>query len=360
MRLILNELQKINHLDIVTFMLKFALKWLATSLLLCTPGFALLQNGLTLGITLGIDPLYWQAMQPQMDYAVEGLTTAGRGNPLNQTPHWFWGFRLHAATDLVSCMDIHIGWTSFRNQNSTSASASVGLFANQLAGFPFSGILPDVGVIQFPQGGAAGSTWFLHFDMIDLDLLFPLFDGPLYEIHPYIGVKGGWIRQQQEIIYTNFSDTSFGVPNTIDAILTQNNRFWGVGPKAGCAGSTHLTDRLRLMGGIGGALLMGQLHSPFFGRALVSLPSLGTTIPSVVDAEIGTWRLIPTLQLFVGVDWRFVWSRCQALLGVGYEVQYFWNTWRLQSSLSQLQIGTTVGFSSLMFQGVTTRFGIHF
>ncbi len=67
------------------------------------------------------------------------------------------------------------------------------------------------------------------------------------------------------------------------------------------------------------------------------------------------------VQMMLGFDWTGSCFSCFDLkIGVFYELQYFWNTWRNQNSYIQNLYVTDAGYSDLMLQGITLKAFVEF
>lgn len=296
-----------------------------------------------------IDYLYWNATQSNMTYAiiVDDPGTLGSIETLNQKTNWSSGFRLGAGTCLPCCGETHFSWTRFHNSAKGSNHQSF-LVANQI-------LAPDIGVIVGGdgEGGPAASRWNLNFDMFDWDFGFTLYDSCACSIHPILGVKGLRLNQRQLITYDNFRDTNNN--ERVNASVTQTNNSWGIGPKAGFESIIKLGCKFRLVGSFAASTLYGGRHT----SATTSITETGVT--TTHDFRDRRNRLSPQLEFFLGIDWSTCLCECYPLdLRVGYETQYFWNTWRVQNSVIQNFFVTHAGFGDLMLHGLTARLTVGF
>lgn len=298
---------------------------------------------------LDVNYLYWNATQSNMTYAVIVDSTDTFANPstVNQKTEWSSGFKLGAGYCLPCCWDTHFLWTRLHNSVTGSTSEPV-IVANQLLAPGTGFVIGGTGI-----GGPASSKWNLDFDMFDLDFGFTLCDNAMCSIHPFIGLKGGKINQNELIIYENFLDT--GTQEILNASIDQVNNYWGVGPQAGFSSAYKLGCGFSLIGDFAIAALFGKHHS----TATTHTEEEGVTNESTFLNKRN--KLIPTFQLFIGLDWNTCLCDCYSVsLGVGYETQYFWNTWRVQNSTIQNFFITNAGFGDLMLNGLTANITLGF
>lgn len=308
---------------------------------------------------LEVDYLLWRASQNSMTYALgadsdfdPGVTAPPDTKDISQAFDWRSGFRLEAGY-LFPCsgFDLSLSWTNFDSNFSQDAEAPF-IIATETLGVTIS---------NHVVGHDARSNWRLHLDMIDLNLGYLLWDAGYFELRPYIGIKGGRIEQQQTIHYNNFIDE--GNSNAVvNATIRKLGDFYGGGPKFGMSGSYFLwngwfLNDLRLVGNIAGSLLYGRLHAPT--KFLVYEPA--NELRSDAHFKFDHNELIPTVQMFIGLNWER--GFCQYFLldfGIGYEVQYFWNTWRSQRSFVEDIYLTDTGRGNLLLQGITAKMAMIF
>lgn len=303
-------------------------------------------------IVLTGDFLYWNALQPDMPFALgeKGSTgTMDNFKVFTQDSQWGPGFRIGAGYGVTECVDLRANWTWYHNSAEFTAPGPV--LATQLITVGKSG-----GPAVLAVGDSASSTWDLHFDMLQLECGLCLLESPVLALHPYVGVKGGWIRQSQKVVYDNFVVDGIGSP--ISATVNLKGDAWGVGPLFGCDGAYSLGGGFHLVANLSTALLVGQLHSEAAVDALVKSPPV-LFLQSTTQTTPHT-LFFPTVQCVLGLDWDVTLGPCLFCCGVGYEAQFFWNTWRARDDGYQEFVATSVGLRDLIFQGVTVHLGISF
>lgn len=296
------------------------------------------------------DYLFWGAEQSGMTWAIavndlETFPSSRIQDELGQKFDWSSGFRLGLGYE-SACKgyDAALYWTRFHHRTKAVRTAPI-IIATELLG------LADFVVGGTGFGGPGTSQWKLAFDMVDFNLGYWLCHCRFF-FHPYIGVKGGWIDQSQEIGYHQFQNLSS--LTFLDSRVTEVNNFRGVGPKFGFDLAYCVGCGFSILGDMATSLLYGRLNSPTTTEvALDVAPQISGTRVFNYHAH----KLVPAMQMLVGFNWETCWCRCWSLaVGVAYEAQYFWNVWRDQNSLIQNVYITDAGHGDLMFQGLTVRF----
>jgi len=298
-----------------------------------------------------IEYLYWQASQSGMTYgiAIESESILDNPTELHQSFDWGSGFRIGVGYNLpCSNYETRFSWTRFHNNVTTSTSSPV------IIGTEVAGIFDFIVGGDAVGGGPAISSWNLSFDMLDWDFGINLCLSDGFNIYPYIGIKGGWIDQSQNISYVNFlfadSETA------INALVIEKNNFSGIGPKTGFTSSYALGKGFSIAQEFSFAFLYGSFNTP-----------TDTTVDAIDGEEIFTTtfinavdKLVPATQLLLGMNWSTCYCNSVISLGVAYEFQYFWNTWRNQNSFIQNIYVTDAGYDDLTLQGITARLQIEF
>lgn len=298
----------------------------------------------------GIEYLYWSVSQVNMPYAVtiEDVNKFANFKEIQQQHHWASGFRLTVGTQFCYSADMTLAWTRFHSKFHDSESSKTVIATELLA--------PNIGFIigGADAGGPASSKWTLDFDTIDWDFGMPFFYKEVLRVFPFIGLKGILLHQQQNIIYENFLDTN--IEARVFASIVEKNDFNGVGPKLGFSVSYLLASKWFLDGVFASSLLYGQQLSPSISS--YSEPEIALSYSSKFHTE--KWRLVPSLQCYLGLSWHNCICHIPFMLGLGYEAQFFWDVWRTQNSIIQQIFVTDASYGALMFQGITAAFRMYF
>lgn len=293
---------------------------------------------------IGVEYLYWNVLQSNMSYAttVDDLTTFSNPRIIPQHQDWTSGVRVTAGYYFPCGFDKSFTWTRIHNTISGSISDPI-IIATELLG---TGALLAVGGDGI--GGPASSKWNMDLDMFDLNFGCLTFDSWLYAFHPRVGVKGGTIHQKEAILYENFlnTDTLLG----LNATVNQKNNLWCVGPKIGVDSAYKLGCGFSIIGDLSAAFLYGKLATA------VTTQIIEADVEEVSVLRDTKRHILPHFQLLLGLNWDTCFSKRFPLsIGVGYEVQYFWHTWRITNSNMQNINVSNVGFGDLMFQGLTAK-----
>lgn len=299
---------------------------------------------------LSAEYLYWQPTQSGMSYALglEGAElTISTSEDFHQKFKWGSGFRLGIGYDFpCDSYGLSFSWTRFHNHVTGSDFAPV-IIATELLS-PFLSTF----LIGGNNGGVASTRWSLHFDMLDLEFGTP-FNLPCVSFYPYIGLKGGWITQNQKINYDNFEDS---VGGRLNAQIVENNKFYGAGPKFGIMSHYYLCGNFSFFGNVAAALLYGHDHNP----VQTFIAPVGSAAFNL-DYEHAQNRLLPTTQMQLGINWASCFCECYFVsLALSYELQHFWSVWRDYNSGIQTFYIADAGYGDLMFQGVTAQVAVRF
>lgn len=99
------------------------------------------------------------------------------------------------------------------------------------------------------------ADWHLDIDMIDLYLSRPYFSGEKLNMTPFLGLKGGWIRQNFDLTSIVFATTS-----NVQTASTQT-RVWMIGPELGFQGNFFIGSGFSLFGNLATSLLFARYNT---------------------------------------------------------------------------------------------------
>ncbi|MGE3954785.1 MAG: Lpg1974 family pore-forming outer membrane protein [Parachlamydiales bacterium] len=295
------------------------------------------------------DYLYWHAIQTNMAYgvAVDDINTFSDLNVLNQKCDIQSAFRVGLGwKPSCVCWEATFDYTRYHNTVTGSTFEPV-IIASQL-------LAPNLGFIVGGDdlGGPAISKWRLNLDMFDLNFALPLCFCCSCRVSPYIGLRGGIIHQNQRISYVDFVDTNTAA--RVNATVNQRNNFSGVGPKAGFSALYPILCGISLTGDLALSAAYGEFD--WMDQSIIAVQGDGVVFGTTSKSKLS--RFVPMLQALIGLDWRRCWCGYTLSIAAGYEVQYYWNTWRTQNSIIQSFYVSNVGFGDLALHGLTLRFGI--
>lgn len=315
------------------------------------------------------DFLYWEVAQDQMQYA--GVIPGGIGTLINggigsnvrfntsftvQEPSFQYkpGFRIGVGY-ITPCKewDIVLSWTRLHEKINSSVSDSGSGIIPITA--PFAVIL-DIATNPDFDGlfsNLATSHWDFQYDTIDFQLGKNYCITPCVNLHSYVGVKGAIIRQKQCVNY--FGLTSEDAKLSVNA--AKKNNFYGVGPVFGIDTNWKFFQDFNLNAGLSAGLIYGQ----FCVSDTPSFKQTTNTIEIVMETDKKK-RVRPTVDASVSLDWKScVWDNFVVDVGIGYEVQYWWNQWQVPGSIvTALVTNATPPQGDLVLQGLTIHFGFKF
>lgn len=204
-----------------------------------------------------------------------------------------------------------------------------------------------------PSYERAHINWTIHFDMFDWDLGRNFWVSKSLALHPFAGLKGGWIHQSIHSVWENpaFVGPQFVNPQPFGTGLEKvKNHFSGIGPSFGINSKWNLHESsrqlLNLFGDFSGALMWGHwMFRDFFDNDIGEHISVG-----MQNINSGA----TTIRAFMGLGWEIYWNQWHLSTKLGYETQ-FW--------LNQLQYYSFIGgrlSHQLTLQGGTFEFAFDF
>lgn len=301
------------------------------------------------GLFLEVDYLFWKAEQDAMSYAIQipgggvppGAFFTGRQfNVIDQSFRGQSGVKVLGGVSLCGCADTRFGWTHLE----TCAASSVEERSGVLTIGAFIGQNDIV-------GSKATSKWNVSFNTLDWEFgaCWDLCDD--VAVRPHVGLKWGRINQSRLVTYSGFVN-----PDTSYAINEVNN-FSGTGPRVGADAAWYFYEDFSLIAAASGSLLYGKfnVHDDYTNK------NTGVTgLPENQTIRICTKALVPVAQAFLGLNWEpCSWECIDLNIGVGYEVQYWWDQWRSIPSIIG-QVATSPASGDFTTHGLTLKFGIEF
>lgn len=290
------------------------------------------------GVVFSADFLYWFPSEEVNNIWASvisiGDNTSSWGAPgFNFT--WDYGFRLGTGYNFLRDQwDSTLYWTWFRTQtNRTIPSA------------PDTEISPEFDA-AFLTGNTALSldgNWSLLFNMIDWELGRSYWVSNCLSLRPFMGLKGGWIRQSihahyNDLIIDNASTDHFGIEHL-------KNNFWGVGPSAGVNTKWNLqTSRSQFLNFFGD-FSMATMWGCWTCADVYNNTTNQTYSIKTQNATLGALMF----RGFIGIGWDSDLRLCKSHFStkLGFETQF----WLNQLRISTLQIQRLHG--DLTLQGLT-------
>lgn len=242
--------------------------------------------------------LWIQPIQEQMDPA---YTEYGSQTTYKDILHKFdfdgkaafkvglgWNYEYDKWDTFIQYTRINTGMTTTVKLTSTGSPTLYGTFLTQS--------LPDYGTLREVK-----QKWDLDFNIFDLELGRPYYNGTKLTFRAHYGIKAGWIDQK---INATHKDT------TANTLVTGDfeSKSWLVGPRAGIQTNWMLGEGFRLFGNAAASLFYQKFHK------------LEKTEPYYYnDTQWYDARQRPSSG--------FINANLEALLGVGYGTYFSRNNW---------------------------------
>lgn len=222
---------------------------------------------------------------------------------------------------------------------------------------PLTGLINDGSIVGGTEvnGSAPLSKWNMELNMFDLTLKCAFVERRA-SLYGYMGAKGGWIDQTQDMIYDNFLTTNAPIV-VANALVSVRNHFYGAGPVAGLEARYAFCCPLTFSSSVEGALLVGKINSPIhYFVDQPTLPSSARFFSMSTDCQT-----MPAARIRLALEWdACAFSCCSVDVRVGYEAHMFFHTLTNQNAgFAQLTV-TSAGHGSLLLQGFTVGCGVHF
>lgn len=187
------------------------------------------------------------------------------------------------------------------------------------------------------------AKWAILMNMFDWDLGRSYWVSPRLALRPFIGVKGGWIRQSIEGWYRNL---------TIDDVATDEmgherikNNFWGVGPLGGIDTTWRLGQFTHNAVDLFGDFSLANLWGTWTCNDTYTNTTDYKSTVSTKNSSLGAL----TFRGFMGLGWECDFDGGQKRLTtkLGYEMQIWFDQLRIATFQLQRLHG------DLTLQGVT-------
>lgn len=307
-----------------------------------------------------IDGLAFQAKEDGLEWGIEDSSTPAITTPItngevrgfsSDSHDWHYnpgarvgvGFYLdHDAWNI----DFAWTWVNITNHRHGNASTSLGsvlpLWALGIGTPPFVGH-------NFTTAG----KWDVHYDMIDVRLGKPHYVSRYLVMNPHFGFRGGWIDQHFSVHYGGNAAQG----PTFSTVFHSDNKFWGVGARAGLDSDWILGKGWCLFGNMAASMLFGQFEID----QNYSLP--GATVPGY-DIDYDFYQNVPNFELALGIGWGkyFNKKRNHVSLRAAYEFHQWWNQLHLRQFLSSgegLTEGTNGSATGVQYTGIYTNVASH-
>lgn len=276
--------------------------------------------------------IIWTAKEAGADIWAEVIISDGvtSSNDILQVDFgWDPGFRVGVGYGMKHDQwDTQAFYTWFNTRGKDVISSGLGtVFSTFLGNFYVNN--PNGAGLSGPAYQSASIDWTIHFNMFDWELGRKYWVSKALSLRPFLGIKGGWIKQSIHSKWQNPELSGAAFFN----VGTENleNNFWGMGPGAGLNtqwGVFNGQTQFYLFGDFFIALMYGHWSfSDLFQNDISQQVSV-----NLQDINGGA----STLRTFMGFgcDVNFCRNRYRFSTKLGYEMQ-FW--------LDQLQFYSFTG-----------------
>lgn len=293
---------------------------------------------------IGLDILYWMARVEGTEFAYTNdrntINLPILGETIDVDLKWKWGLRAFVSRFFdYDGWDFNLNFTYFTPRGSNSTAVG-----NSNTRIPLKGAnITATGVNQ------AKSQFALDFYNLDGELGRNYFISGRLTLRPFIGIRTTWMNQKQITHYSG--GPTLGMHTDI---ITDSNKFWGMGPRFGLNTDWILWNNFRFIGNVAGAVLYGYFNVKYLEEHTVN-------VNDKVNLRFQKHRFAPTMQGQLGLGWQsYINQKKQYVtLGLFYEVQYWWSqnqmlTLTETSPVRYQSINGDVGFQGLVIRAAVT------
>lgn len=267
--------------------------------------------------------LYWQANeQITSSWANNFLPTdpdiveEGYFNPETVYFDWNPGFRVGASHILSNnCFEIKGYWTHY--QTSSHQKSSIKQLGTILIPQFFEGFLSS-------HLGLEGQVnWNLNYNFFDLELSRSFLATRYLSFKPFVGLKGGYIKQNVHVKMLNLYPDPFSVSHE-----TVTNNFYGIGPSVGIDMIINCLQNCNTQLNIDGDIALATQWGNWSSSDIYynSLSPVSSSISGIGNNPFGSVSFYSKL----GFSWQYLLTKQSRLtLQAGWELQYFVNQLRM-------------------------------
>lgn len=222
--------------------------------------------------------LWWIAKGDGLYYAQAGANPPLFDGHLHKVKsHFRPGFRLALGGNMeYDEWDILLSWTWFQSNARDHANGS---------------LLPlwaTPGVFGPLNASSAKAHWWLHYNILDVEMGRSFWVGRHFSLRPFLGIRGGWIDQHLTVRYDYVT-----TPET-DGKIRAHSDFEGVGVRAGIDMRFALLHGWSFYGIASASMLYG-FYDCFFHEQFES--------QKIAEARDGFRNALSSGQLALGLRW---------------------------------------------------------
>lgn len=312
-------------------------------------------------VWISADVLYWKAYEKSFvltNKTSPVFTTDDytKTSVLHPRFNWDPGVRLIIGYRFPDyCWDVALSWThyhsSFHRKQRTNSNDLTNV-NNQQGMFPIWSLSKDIIAGDYVSDAFLRGK--LSLDLFDLDVGHPIdFDCLVcFQITPYGGIRGAWIRQRANVKYKGgifqIGIIAGGIPQNGTDYIHLKNDFWGIGPRIGLGLEYFLGKGVSLYGdmAISGVIGVFDTHQKetYLDRVRSSHDKRHTRCRGIVDLAAGiSWQTCLCLEYLFN-------------LSIGWEYHIFFD----QLQLRQGNFHLVPHNRNLQVQGVTVNANLEF
>jgi len=265
---------------------------------------------------------YWQAIQENMEPGLVNNSTvttdAVNGDIVNCCFKYKPGFKVGVGMNFDhDNWDGYAQYTWFRGVDTTSTT----LDTNN-ANITIMPMWGHPSTIQADTFFTQSQRWRLHMDLLDLELARSYYVGTCLTFRPFFGARGAWIRQNNNVTYTNTVATSTANTTTI----SQKSHSWGVGPRAGININWLVGQGFRFYT-VGDADILYTRYTKLRSHGSTSIDNVLTTSAQTHVRQNNLSYLRTHLDMELGLGWGtyFDNNNWHVDLFAGYDFQVFFD-----------------------------------
>lgn len=191
--------------------------------------------------------------------------------------------------------------------------------------------------------------WKFNLDMIDVSLGRPFYAGVKFTLHPFFGLKAGWIDQK---IYASYSEyMPLESPNMVE--VSSSSSSWAIGPRAGVITDFILISNFKLFGRAAASVLYQDFELKFQQTRQTF---------SDVSSQKKVGFINPFLEMAFGISWGAYLSDrgCHFDLFASYDFNILWDQNILRSNIDSIKKYVDGTSGDLMLHGFTLAVRIDF
>jgi hypothetical protein len=205
---------------------------------------------------------------------------------------------------------------------------------------------PDVirSIVSHPSSASVATDFLsgsanldIDYDTVDLTLRHLFVGGNVFAVNYFLGTRYGQIDQRFGATFVN---------NEIETVRTDVD-FEGIGLRLGLDAERHsCTSRWRYYARGAANFLAGRFRASYFQGSSFD--------PEIVNTSWEAGRIVPTLDLELGLGWRSAADRLW--LSVGYRVDAWFNVVTSEDFIGSVQQNDFLGLSdTISFDGLVSR-----